>query len=91
LNQPVALAVSVRRAAALLLKAAAAAASGKLPPCIACAFTAARRRMLPLTLPSADAILDLVFFDYLLPAVESSQLSAVGAGKLHSRVRFIIA
>jgi hypothetical protein len=47
--------------------------------------------MLPLTLPSADAILDLVFFDYLLPAVESSRLSAVGAGKLHSRVRFIIA
>lgn len=91
LTQPAALAVSVRRAAALLLKAAAAAASGKLPPRIACAFTAARRRMLPLTLPSADAILDLVFFDYLLPAVESSRLSAVGAGKLHSRVRFIIA
>ena len=58
---------SVRRAAALLVKAAAAAASGKLLPCIACAFTAARRRMLPLTLPSAEAILDLVFFTICCP------------------------
>jgi hypothetical protein len=33
----------------------------------------------------------LVFFIYLLPAVELPRLSAVGAGKQHSRVRFIIA
>ena len=47
----------VRRAAALLIKAAAAAASGKLLPCIARAFAAARRRMLPLLiLPSAGAV-----------------------------------
>jgi len=46
----------VRRAAALLIKAAAAAASGKLLPCIACAFAAARRRKLPQLTPPAPGL-----------------------------------
>ena len=79
-----ALAVLLRRAAALLLKAAAAAASGKLLPCIACAFSAARWRM---PLCSLCLLQMLSFLKLLPPAADLLRLQCAGAGKLHARVR----